>query len=52
MYVSVHVTLCPFKFFNHLDGEKRVGCFAKFVYLVSRDGYVVLPRGAMGCLGS
>ena len=23
---------------NHLDGEERDGCFAKFVFLVSRDG--------------
>ena len=34
---------------NHLDGEERAGCFAKFVFLVSRDGCcVALPRGAMG----
>ena len=30
------------------DGEKRVGCFAWFVFLVSRDGCVALSRGAMG----
>ena len=30
------------------DGEERVGCFAWFVFLVSRDCCVVLPRGAMG----
>ena len=28
--------------------EERAGCFAQFVFLVSRDGYVALPRGAMG----
>ena len=29
-------------------GEKeRAGCFAYFVFLVSRDGYVALPCGAM-----
>ena len=27
---------------------KRAGCFAKFVFLVSRDCCVALPRGAMG----
>ena len=33
---------------NHLDGEDRAGCFAFFVFLVSRDCCVALPRGAMG----
>ena len=28
--------------------EERGGCFAYFVYLVSRDYCVALPRGAMG----
>ena len=28
--------------------EERAGCFAKFVFLVSRDCCVALPRGAMG----
>ena len=27
---------------------KRAGCFASFVFLVSRDGCVALPRSAMG----
>ena len=27
---------------------KSAGCFAKFVFLVSCDGCVALPRGAMG----
>ena len=27
---------------------KRAGCFAWFVFLVSRDCCVALPRGAMG----
>ena len=31
------VLLCPFKFCHHLDWEKRAGCFALFVFLVSRD---------------
>ena len=33
---------------NHLDEEGRDGFFALFVFLVSRDGCVALPRGAMG----
>ena len=41
--------LCAHKWFcNHLDGEERVGCFALFVFLVSRDCCVALPNGAMG----
>ena len=33
---------------NLLDGEKRAGCFALFVLLVSRDCCVALPQDAMG----
>ena len=29
-------------------GENRAGCIAYFVFLVSLDGCVALPRGAMG----
>ena len=29
-------------------GEERAGCFALFVFLLSRDFYVALPRSAMG----
>ena len=42
------VTLCPFKFYNRLDGEERAGYFAWIVFLVSRDGCVALPRGGIG----
>ena len=28
--------------------EERAGCFALYVFLVSRDCCVALPRGAMG----
>ena len=35
-------------FCNHLDWEERAGCFAYFVFLVSSDGCVALPCGAMG----
>ena len=44
-----HVLLCVhYSFANHLDGEKRAGCFALFVFLVSHDCCAALPRGAMG----
>ena len=32
----------------HLDGEERAGCFAWFVFLVSRDCCVAHTRGDMG----
>ena len=48
IYVLLCVTLCAFKFCNHLDGEERADCFAYFVFLVSRDCCVALHRGAMG----
>ena len=32
----------------YLDGVERTVCFAWFVFLVSRDSCVALPRGAMG----
>ena len=48
LYVLLYVTLCPFKFCNHLDGEERTRCFALFVFLVSRDCCLALPHGSMG----
>ena len=33
---------------SHLDWEGRVGCFAKFVILVSLDCWMALLQGAMG----
>ena len=47
-YVLLYVTLCPFKFCNHFDGEVKAGCFAWFVFLVSCKGCVALPGGAIG----
>ena len=44
--VLLCVTLCPFWFCNHLDGEERAGCFALFVLLLSCDCCVALPHGA------
>ena len=41
MRYSVSISFC-----NHLGGEERAGCFALFVFLVSRDCCVALPRGA------
>ena len=32
---------------KHLDWEERAGCIAWFVFLVSRDCCVTLPRSAM-----
>ena len=31
-----------------LIGEERADCFAQFVFLMSRDGWAALPRGATG----
>ena len=47
-YVLLCVTLCPFKFCNHLDGEEGDGCFTLFVFIVSRDCCVALPYDDMG----
>ena len=33
---------------NHIDVEERASCFAWFVFQVSRNCCVALPRGAMG----
>ena len=49
MHALLYVTLCPFsELCNHLDAEKKAGCYAQFVFLLSRDCCVALPRGAMG----
>ena len=40
--------MCPFQFCNHLDGEKRAGCFSLFVFLMSHDCCVRLPHDATG----
>ena len=46
--VLVCVTMCPSSFCNHLDGEKRAGWFALFVFLVSHDCCVAHLHDAMG----
>ena len=33
---------------SHLNGAEGSGCFALFVFLVSRDCCVTLPRGVIG----
>ena len=33
---------------HHLDGEERAGCFALFVFLVSRECCVAIPHDATG----
>ena len=62
LHVVLCITLCPFLFCNHLNGEERerqierererererAGCFALFVYLVSRVCSVALLDGARG----
>ena len=37
-------------FCNHIEGKERAGCFALFVFMVSRDSYKALPYGATGYL--
>ena len=34
-FVLVCITLCPFKFCNHVDKEGRAGCFAFIVFPMS-----------------
>ena len=34
--------------FNQPDGKERAGCFALFVFLLSRDGCVALPHDITG----
>ena len=45
--IVVYIIWTKFKF-NHLDGEETACCFGWFVFLVSRDCRVALPRGAVG----
>ena len=47
-YVLLCVTVWPFWFCNHLNREERAGCFALFVFLVSRNCCVVIPHDATG----
>ena len=46
--VLLCVSFCPFLFCNHLYGEERAGCFALFVFLVSRYCCVALLYNVMG----
>ena len=46
-YALLYVILCPLEFWYHLTGKRELGCFAWFVFLVSHDCCVALPRGAM-----
>ena len=50
LWESVIVLCFSIRYFmsNHLDWEERAGCFVWFVFLMSRDGCVALPRGVMG----
>ena len=40
----------PSSFANILMERERAGCFAEFVFLVSRDCCVALPCGTVGLL--
>ena len=40
--------LCVHSSFAIILNRERAGCFALFVFLVSRGGCVVLPRGVKG----
>ena len=50
VFVLLCITLCPFKFCNHLEEEERAGCFAFIV--LRRSCYckcsVNLPHRAVG----
>ena len=50
VFVSVFITLCPFKFCNYLDEEKRAGNFDFIVFWMSCycKCVVALPHGAVG----
>ena len=50
VFVLLCITLCPFYFCNHLEEEKRTGCFAIIVlqmYYYCKCS-VALPQGALG----
>ena len=47
-YVLLCVTLCPFWCCSRLGRGGGAGCFAWFVFLVSRGSWAALPRGAAG----
>ena len=34
-FVLLYITLCPFKFCNHLEREEKASCFAIIVLLLS-----------------
>ena len=45
----LYVALCQFGCCSHLGGGGGgAGCFAWFVFLVSRGGWAALPRGVAG----
>ena len=50
VFALVCITLCPFKFCNHIDKEERADCFAVIVFQMSCycKCPVALPHGAVG----
>ena len=45
-FFNCSMICCALLSCNHLDGEERAGCFALFVFLVSRVCCVALPHDA------
>ena len=51
LFVALFAGFCNCSMFcyallcNHIDGEEGYGFFAVFVFLMSRNCYVALPRG-------
>ena len=57
IYFVTNILNCPNIFNSYMtvvragiaaNGEERAGCFAYFVFLVSRDGWATLPGDATG----
>ena len=45
-YVLLYVTLCPFSYCNHLDGEERAGLSSWCLVMVERL-YLAVPWGCL-----
>ena len=46
MFVMLCITVCPFLFCNHLEEEKKAGCFVLIVLV--QGGVLTTCMGAMG----
>ena len=47
-FITGNHLIFPASKFGGFDGEERAGCFALFVFLMSRDCCVALPHDATG----